>query len=693
LGERVGSADYRRVKVIGCVFGKKCYNTYRSLGFRADKRRIQIDMSNEDTKAKDAAMELAEEARDSDWQFPSFTAEMFRGDFRWDLMHPYPVQDEADKKIGDELIATIRDVLEAHVDPVEIDRTGEYPQEALKALADIGLFGMKISKEYGGLGLSITNYARALGFMASYCQSTVTWISAHQSIGVPEPLKVFGTDEQKKKFLPRLAKGAVSAFALTEPEVGSDPAQMKTTAMPSQDGSHYILNGRKLWCTNGADAELVVVMAKTPPKVLDSGKEIPQISAFVVEMDSPGCSVKNRCDFMGLRGISNGELFFENVEVPAENLIGKPGMGLKIALTTLNTGRLGVPAAGTGALRNCLADARKWTTERVQWGKPVGEHQAISKKIANVAANAFAMQSMTFLTCSFADRKNADIRLEAAAAKYFCTETGWLALDDLLQVIGGRAFETASSIYKRGEYPYMVERALRDSRVGRIFEGSSEVMHLIMAREAMDTHFKLIMPIIMPRKKDKKTSMISRIMTAVKFYGGWYPKTWMPANTDFKVHKLSGANQDHLRFASRCSKKLARKLFHTMAVYGAKLEFEQLLLANYVEIGVDLFVMSAALANAESIMTRNPDDNTPNELADLFCKNARQRIAANFKAVKSNANKNYTQVARRLMDGDLEWMAFDTYGDLPPAYRDYEKNQTETNWGTEKKEEEEVAVK
>ena len=334
-----------------------------------------------------------------------------------------------------------------------------------------------------------------------------------------------------------------------------------------------------------------------------------------------------------------------------------------------------MPAAGTGAMKNFLRDARKWSTERVQWGRPVGEHQAISKKIANFAADTFAMQAMVYLTCSFADRKNADIRLEAAAAKYFCTEKAWSAQDELLQVIGGRGFETASSLYQRGEYPYVVERALRDCRVGRIFEGSSEVMHLIMAREAMDTHFSLIMPIIMPKKKDRQTSMFARVMKAVKFYAAWYPKTWLPPAGDYRVRHLNGANRAHLSFAAKNCKKLARRLFHTMASYGPKLEYEQLILANFVDIGVDLFVMSASLAYAESLLAGNPDDSTPNELADLFCKNARQRIAASFKAVRKNHNKTFNRVARTMMDGDLAWMETDVYGDLPPAYRNYEEHQ------------------
>lgn len=626
----------------------------------------------EQQHAKDQAMELAEAAREAEWKFPSFTAELFRGNFRWDLLHPYPEQTPEDKQIGDALIAQIKVVLEEHLDPIAVDRTGEYPQVVLDELAKIGVFGMKIDKKYGGLGLSQWNYGRVLSFIGSFCQSTVTWVSAHQSIGVPQPLKLFGTEEQKQKFLPRLAKGEISAFALTEPDVGSDPAKMSTTATPSEDGSYYLINGEKLWCTNGPAAGLLVVMAKTPP-LIKNGREIPQITTFVVEADSPGYSVAHQCAFMGLKGISNGLLLFDNVKVPAENMIGKPGQGLKIALTTLNAGRLGIPAASAGSCKKYLLDCEEWVNARVQWGVPIGKHQSIAKKIANMAADTFAMESLVYTACSFADRENADIRLEAAAAKYFCTETTSRLLDDFLQVRGGRGFEDDTSVYQRGEKPVSVNRTLRDMRVGRIFEGSTEVMHLIMAREAMDTHFKLIMPILQP-KGDQKDQKWSYILKAAKFYLGWYPKVWLPTSMNFNVRHLNDANQDHLAYAAKTSKRLARKLFHTMAKHKEKLEFEQLILANFVDIGVDLFVMGCVLSNTEHLLVANKLDQSSQELADLFCANARQRIENNFKAVSKNHNRTFNEVGDSLMAGKYRWLARDVFEELPTAYRDYADN-------------------
>jgi alkylation response protein AidB-like acyl-CoA dehydrogenase len=632
-----------------------------------------------DSKAKDVAMQLAEDARQAEWEAVSFTAEVFKGNFRWDLLHPFPDQSPEDRKIGDEYIEKIRPVIEKYVDPWQIDEDGEYPREALDALAAVGLFGMKIPKEYGGLGFTVTNYARVLGFIGSYCASTVAFLSAHQSIGVPQPLKEFGTEEQKRKYLPRLAKGEISAFALTEPGVGSDPARMSTTATLSKDGSHYILNGDKLWCTNVTDPKttLIAVLARTPDKVLPNGKSVPQISCFVVETGWPGVERVRRSRFMGLRGIANGVVAFKNVKVPVENLVGKTGEGLKIALATLNVGRLSLPAAAIGGGSALIEDARWWTSTRQQWGQPVGKHQAVAKMIAGYMAQLFAMKAMVKVTCAFADHKNADIRLEAAAAKYYCSEALWKMYDDYVQVRGGRGYETAKSLYARGERPTGVEMALRDARINRIFEGSSQVMHLIMAREALDTHFKLVMPIMQP-KPGQKVSKSEAMMKAAGFYGTWLPRLFLPdTGGHLDAKNLNERNRRHLAHAAKTSKLLARRLFATMAKYGPKLEREQIVLGNFVDIGVDLFVMGAALSYADHLVGLDPADQTPQDLADLYCREARRRIDGNFRAVRSNFNRMYGKVAGLLMDGKLAWLSDGAMNPIPPQYRDWEKNDYE----------------
>jgi len=631
-----------------------------------------------DTKAKDISMELAEDARQAEWENVSFTAEVFKGTLRWDLVHPFPAQPPEEKQIGDEYLVKVREVMERYVDPYKIDEDGEYPREALEAMAAIGLFGMKIPKEYGGLGLSVTNYARVLGLIGSYCSNTVTYLSAHQSIGVPQPLREFGTEEQKRRYLPRLARGEISAFALTEPDVGSDPARMTTVATPIEGGKAFRLSGDKLWCTNVTDPKtsLIAVLARTPDKVLPDGRTVPQISCFVVETAWPGVERARRSKFMGLRGIANGVVTFTDVRVPAENMIGKPGEGLKIALATLNVGRLGLPAAGIGVGMAFVEDARWWITTRKQWGQPVGKHQAIAKMVANYAAHLFAMKSMVYLTCALADRKNVDIRLEAAAAKYFCSETLYRILDDYLQVRGGRGYERATSLYERGERPTGIEMAIRDMRIGRIFEGSSQVMHLIMAREALDTHFKLVMPILQPKPGQKATKG-EAMMKAAGFYSTWLPKLFMPETGQLDCARLNDTNRKHLACAAKTSKLLARRLFATMAKYGPKLEKEQLILGNFVDIGVDLFVMATSLSYADHLLGENPADQSPQELADLFCREARRRIEANFRAVKSNNNRAYRKITGLLMEDKLGWLADGSMDPIPPQYRDWEKNDYE----------------
>ncbi len=605
-----------------------------------------------DNKEKQAAMDLAEDSREQVWQFESFVGELFKGNFRWDLIHPYPTQSPSEKAIGDKLVAELEEVLKANIDPEAVDRNQEVPKAALDALAAKGYFGMKISKKYGGLGLSVYNYTRAMAVVGSYCGSTAVWLSAHQSIGVPQPLKLFGTEAQKEKFLPRLAKGAISAFALTEPDVGSDPAKMSTVAVPTPDGKDYIINGEKLYITNGPDAELLVVMALTPPVVV-KGKERKQITAFIVERNTPGFEVLNRCQFMGIRGIANGRLKFTNLKVPAENIIGKPGEGLKIALTTLNAGRLAIPAISAAAGKACMSMAANWGNKRVQWGLPVGQHQAVQIKLAEMAANTFAMDSVAMLAAAFADHESADIRLEAAMAKYMGSEMSWKIADDLVQIRGGRGFETATSLKNRGEEAYPAERMLRDLRINRIIEGTSEVMQLFIAREAMDVHLRFIMGLMKPAPLAEKLGIVGKM---ARFYSVWYPKQWVSLPTSFNVKHLDSRNQCHLRYIQKTAKKLARKLFHTMARYQVSLEKEQLILAHFVDVGTDLFAMASSLSRAEHELAQNPNNKAVQDLVDLFCTQAKSRIRRNFTGVCCNPYKKVGKVSKSMLEGQYDFM-------------------------------------
>ena len=346
---------------------------------------------------------------------------------------------------------------------------------------------MKIPEEYGGLGLSQVYYNRALAMAGTWHSSISTLLSAHQSIGLPEPLRLFGSEEQKREWLPKLARDHISAFLLTEPDVGSDPARMSTTAVPTEDGTGYRINGTKLWATNGAIADVVVIMAVVPKSDGHRGG----ITAFLCPCDREGITVEHRNEFMGLRGIENSVTRFDDVFVPREDVIGGEGKGLRIALTTLNTGRLSLPAFCLSATKYSLKIAREWSAERKQWGQPIGKHDPIAQKLAWLAGTAFGLEAMLDVSSRLADDKRNDIRIEAALAKLYASELGWTAVDEMVQIRGGRAYETAESLARRGEKPVPAEQMLRDMRINRIFEGSTEIMHLLIAREAVDEHLKV----------------------------------------------------------------------------------------------------------------------------------------------------------------------------------------------------------
>ena len=599
------------------------------------------------SKGKREALELAEASRDPLDERGSFASNLFIGRYDFNRIYPWPEQSAEDREAGKEFLASLEKYLRENVDADEVDRTGEIPQKNIDELFALGAFGVKIPKQYEGLGLSQVNYGRAAMLLGSWDENLTALVSAHQSIGVPQPLLLFGTEEQKKKYLPRVARREISAFALTEWNAGSDPANMSLRADPTEDRSAFILNGEKLWCTNLIKAGVLVVMAVTPPKMVN-GRERKQITAFIVDVDSPGLEITYRCRFMGLRALYNGIVKFTNVRVPRENMIAKEGQGLKVALTTLNTGRLTIPAACVGLSKRLLEICRKWASERIQWGGPIGKHSAIAGKIAEMAGNAFAMEAITFLTSGLVDRKAGDLRIETAMCKMWSTETTWKISDDAMQVRGGRGYETAQSLKGRGEEGVPVERFLRDCRINMIFEGSSEIMRLFIAREALDPHLKVggaIFNTTLPM-----SDRIKAVFTSGKFYAGWYPRQWFSSGAG-KIDNLHRDLQRHVDYAARTSKKLARGLFHAMARFGPKLDREQLLLSRFVGIATELFAMSATCSFAQYKMDHGDSGEEILSVANYFCNSAKARIDHYFAGTARNVDKPGYQLTQELIAG------------------------------------------
>ena len=605
------------------------------------------------------SLDVAETAREAQWEKPSFMRELFLGRFRLDLIHPFPLPGPERPEFT-AFYRKLHDFLRDEVDPAEIDRTGEYPPRVLDGLRRLGAFGMKIPAKYGGLGFTNVEYNRVMTLIGSHCGNIGALLSAHQSIGVPQPLKLFGTEELKKKYLPRCAAGEISAFALTEPRVGSDPARMLTTAVKTADGSAYVVNGKKLWTTNGTLARLLVVMAMAP--------DTKKISAFVVEADWPGVSVEHRCRFMGLRAISNAVMDFKDVRVPASNLIGQEGKGLKIALTTLNDGRLSIPNISVGTVKACLGVVRRWSNERVQWGKPIGKHEAITHKISDIAARTFAMEAVTSLATEMSDRGGYDIRLEAAAAKEWITYRAWEVVDETMQIRGGRGYETEQSLAARGDDPVPVERVMRDYRINKIFEGSTEIMHLFMAREMVDKHLQVAGALVDARKP--LAAKLGAVPGVLAFYAWWYPTRWLGWSL-WPSYSAFGGLAPHLRFVERSSRRLARASFHGMLVYQAKLQNKQAFLFRLVDIANETFAMAAAVTRAKALAERRaPGGDEAVRTADVFCRSARRRVRALFRELWSNDDVLRYKHGTGVLSGADQWLEagiMDLAGKKPAA--------------------------
>lgn len=592
---------------------------------------------------KRAAFELAESAREIGWRYPTFAGGLFLGDLALGPVRPYP--DPGPEPEGEAFLERLETFLRERVDADAIDRTGEIPDEVFAGLAELGAFGIKIPKEYGGLGLSQRTYTRSAVVVGSHCGNLASLLSAHQSIGIAQPILMFGTEEQKREFLPRVAAGDISAFALTETSVGSDAARMKAQAEPTEDGEHFLLNGEKLWCTNGTKARWLVVMARTPAP--EPGGRA-GITTFIVDTRWPGVEIVRRCRFMGLRALYNGVIRFTEVRIPRANVLGPAGSGLRVALTTLNTGRLTLPGICLGTAKRSLYIARTWARERVQWGAPIGEHAAIADKIGRMASDTFAVEAMSDLTSLLVDAGGADIRIEAAISKMYASEAAWRIADETVQVLGGRGYETADSLAARGERPFPAERTLRDNRINTIFEGSSEILRLFIAREVLDPHLRRAGAVLNPTLPFGKRAAAA--LRAAGFYVPWYLKSWLPAGAP-----AGGAAwaRRRLRFVANASRRLARRLFHAMLRFGPGLEKRQVLLARFVDLGAELYAQVAVISRAEALLATGATEAEVRPLVENFCDRSRRKIAEIHRGLRKNTDRGTYDLAQSFLGGSF----------------------------------------
>jgi hypothetical protein len=611
-------------------------------------------MASNNNPSYEESKQVAEQSRETEWKLPSFGRGMYLGDFQLDLIHPQPKADPEQVREGEEFLKRMRAFLTERVDPQEIEETGKLSDDVISGLKQLGALGMKIPKEYGGLGLTQVYYNRALSLAGTWHSSLATLLSAHQSIGLPEPLKTYGSEEQKREWLPKVATDHISAFLLTEPDVGSDPARLSATAVPTEDGSGYLINGTKLWATNGVIADVVVIMAVVPKREGAKGG----ITAFICPTDTDGITIKHRNEFMGLRGIENSVTEFKDVFVPKENVIMGEGRGLKIALGTLNTGRLSLPAITVGAAKYSLRIVRQWANERKQWGQPIGKHDPVAQKIAFIAGTAFGLEALVDVSSRMADDKQRDFRIEAAIAKLYGSERAWEVIDTMVQIRGGRGYETAKSLAARGEKPVPAEQMLRDMRINRIFEGSTEIMHLMIAREAVDQHLQIAGDILLGDGGPAEKAKLG--LKAGAFYAKWFPSLTVGKGQDPRSFDEFGDLAKHLRYAERSSRKLARSTFYAMGRYQAKLEQKGSLLGRIVDIGAELYAIASACTYASTLAGEDPQNKDAiYELADLFCNQARRRADTLFHALWANDDDDQYKAAQSVLDGRYEFFEHD----------------------------------
>ncbi len=570
-------------------------------------------MAQQLTELQQKQIAQAEELLFSGEQKAGFAKDLFFGRYKAEAVE-YPVLPPEAQARGAEAVARVKDCLREHVDPVQIDREAMIPDESVQALAEAGVLGMTISPKYGGQGLSQFNYCRVMEVIGGYCASTAVFVNAHHSIGL-RGLELFGTEKQKEEWMRPMATGQkIAAFALTEEEAGSDASNVQTRAVPTEDGTGWIINGSKRWITNGGIADILTVMARTPDEKDPDGK----ITAFLVTPDMPGFKVlEKRMEKCGIRGTATARLEFTDMFVPKENTLGPVGKGLRVALTVLDFGRTTFGASCTGAAKFCVERLMHRASTRRQFGRALGEFQLVQAKLAEAVADTYAMESATYHTAALIDSGAHDYMVETAMLKVFASDTLWRIVNDTLQVWGGAGFFT--------DQPF--ERMMRDARLNLIGEGANDVLRCFVAMVGLRGLGEELQGVL---KKPWTATKMVRFAPAVPVrherlrpYAGVIGK---------QIGKFARAGQ-------------AALIRHREGI----LE-EQFVQAALGDIATELFMASCVYSRLNTVMSDSAMDAEERErqmaAGTMYLGYARERNEARFRQMKNNINDKKVEAAK-----------------------------------------------
>jgi len=566
---------------------------------------------------------------------PSFTRGVFEGEILEDLVFPFPEPSAEEKDSLAAILDSFRSWAADNLDPVQLDHDGKFPDAVRHGMAELGLMGLNIPEAYGGFGASAMVFNRVFGEVGEHDASLAVYFGAHQSIGI-KGIILFGTEDQKQRWLPRCASGElVGAFCLTEPGSGSDAQAMLTNAVPSADGSHYVLSGTKIWISNAGYAGVFTVFAKVPVTI--DGKQKQRVTAFIVDAHAAGISLGKNEQKMGIKASDTRTVTFENVRVPKEDLLGEVGGGFKIALEILNSGRLGLSAGSARGTRAMMKLAIAYAKQREQFGRPIGSFGMIQKKIALAAAECYAADSGWMLCAGMVDKGGVDFSLETAACKIFASELAYRTANDAMQIAGGIGYSK--------EYPY--ERFVRDSRINLIFEGTNEILRALIA----------LMGLQQPGEELKAVGKAFkdplRSLGAISSYLTGRVKRTLVKPTFTKVHESLEEEAD---MVAQNIHGLAQAVEKALIEHGKGIIEMQMVQERMANAAIDIYLATAVLSRVTTVIAQKGIEGAAEDLdnARIFVPMAMRRTRRAIRAVDRNQDARLETLAKRAMEtGDL----------------------------------------